>query len=418
MESISACRVCGSRRLQNFFELGKQPLANSLLRDPFEKEVLYPLSLSWCHECNLVQLNQTVDPRELFSNYIWTTGTSRAANDFAKTFFQEFIKRSGEEKGEYVLEVASNDGTFLVPFMETGHKVLGIDPAQNLVDMANANGVPTRLGFFGTESAEEILKKYGPARMVLARNVLPHVANTLDFVEGLARCLDAEGMLAIEVHYAKVILEELHYDSIYHEHLCYFTLQSLERLLNRYGLFIFDLVESPISGGSLIVYTKKHRAEERPSVEQYREREIRGATNELKSWEDFARRSSTHKDQLATMLQTIAARGGQIVGWGASARSSTLLNFCGIDARTVSCIADRNPLKQKLFTAGTRIPIENPDSVMSRNPTSVFLLAWNFADEIMENLETEYHYRGSYLIPLPRTPRIQNNRAPLMSARI
>ncbi len=339
MEIINSCRVCKSKNLKKFFDLDKQPPANSLLKSANEKEHFYPLSLSWCAECNLVQLNETINPGELFSEYVWVTGTSKTAREFSEVFCRELISRTKNPKEGHILEVASNDGTFLVPFIKQGYKVLGIDPAKNIADMAGAEGVPTKCAFFGKETAKQILEERGPAKMIFARNVLPHVANTRDFVEGLALCLDAESTLAIEVHYAKKILEELHYDSIYHEHLCYFTLKTLEGLLNDFGLFIFDIIESPISGGSIIVYAGKEKSEEKLIVQWYRDREEEERINEFSSWQDFAKRAFSHRDKLLDILQE-AAKEGKVVGYGASARSSTLLNFCGINSSLISMIAD------------------------------------------------------------------------------
>lgn len=406
METIKACRICGGSSIKTFFDLGSQPLANSLLKSPDEEEKFYPLSLSWCEDCCLVQLNETVDPKELFSTYVWVTGTSKTANEFADKFYKEFVGRAGGSKEKYVLEIASNDGTFLKPFLRDGWKVLGVDPAKNIADAANKEGIPTECVFFGKEAAEELLEKHGPARLVFARNVLPHVANTHDFIEGLRESLAADGVLAVECHYAKIILEGLHYDSIYHEHLCYFTLKSLESLLESHGLFVFDMTRSPISGGSIIVYAKKNKIKPSPEVMRYRVEEEKNGTNNLRSWEDFAAKSLGHKKKLLKILNEARDGGERIIGWGASARSSTMLNFCGIDSKVVSAIIDINPLKQKLFTAGTHIPIQSAEILMKTKPTLVFILAWNFADEIIETLRNKFGYRGSCIVPLPGDPKI------------
>lgn len=204
MKTITSCRVCKSKNIKGFFDLGMQPLANSLVKDLNEKERFYPLSLSWCQDCNLVQLNQTADPKELFSDYVWVTKTSKTARDYAETFYKELVSR-GAKKG-YVLEVASNDGTFLKPFIKNGYNVLGIDPAKNIAKMAENNNVPTKALFFGSDTALDLVREKGKADIIFARNVLPHVANTRDFVQGLETCLDKNGVLAIEVHYAKEIL--------------------------------------------------------------------------------------------------------------------------------------------------------------------------------------------------------------------
>lgn len=404
MENINSCRVCKSKNIVPFFDLGKQPLANSLLKSREQEEKLYPLSLSFCHDCNLVQLNQTADPQELFSEYVWVTGTSKTAKDFSEVFYKEIVSRTENPKERYVLEIASNDGTFLVPFKRDGFKVLGVDPAKNIAEMAETLGVSTKCCFFGREAAEELLKERGPAQIVFARNVLPHVANTRDFVEGLSKIIHEDGTLAIEAHYAKIILDQLHYDSIYHEHLCYFTFKTLEKLLNDFNLYIFDIKESPISGGSLVIYAKKHKIKEAPAVQIYRDKEKENKINDFVSWQDFAEKSLSHRQKLVAILNGILKEGGSIVGYGASARSSTLLNFCGIDSRFLSMVADQNPLKQKLFTAGTRIPIDSPEIVMSQNPKYVLILAWNFANEIIGNLKNNFNYQGKAIIPLPDEP--------------
>lgn len=409
VEKISACRVCGGKDLTTFFDLGDQPLANSLPGSATEKETFYPLSLGWCADCNLVQLNHTVDPKILFSHYVWVTGTSKTANDFSEKFYRELTARRGGGKEGYVLEVASNDGTFLKPFMRDGYTVLGVDPAKNIAEMANQNGIPTEALFFGNDVAKGIVAKHGKASMIFARNVLAHVANLHDFTEGIRTALADDGVVAVEAHYAKKILEGLHYDSIYHEHLCYFTLKSMERLLHDHGMEAFDVMPSPISGGAIIVYARKSKTELSERVRKYRANEQKDKTNELASWQDFAKRSFAHKEKLIETLSEIKKKllgiledkKVRVVGWGASARSSTMLNFCGIDATMLPVIIDLNPLKQGRWTAGTRIPIAQPEGVLGLRPDYVLILAWNFADEIMDMLKTKYHFKGTCIIPLP-----------------
>ncbi len=403
MKKNSSCRVCGKKTLLPFFDLGKQPLANYLLKSPKQEEKLYPLSLSFCRNCSLVQLNHTINPHELFSQYVWVTGTSKTANDFAKTFYKELVKRAGKNKNQFVLELASNDGTFLVPFIKNGFNVLGVDPAENIADIASKNGIPTECVFFGTKTGQLLIKQYGKANIIFARNVLPHVANTRDFVKGISLCLADKGIVAIEVHYAKIILEELQYDSIYHEHLCYFTIKTLGKLLNDFDLYIFDIAKSPISGGSVIVYANKNKERASKTLEEYKLREEKEKINDFKRWNEFAKKSLEHKELLATMIKK-SAKNKTIVGYGSSARSSTLLNFCGINNKIISAIADQNTLKQGLYTPGTHIRIESPENVFSKKTSSVILLAWNFRDEIVELLRKKYRYKGEVIIPFPNKP--------------
>jgi len=394
-------RICESKNIKTFFDLGRQPLANSLPKTLDEKEDFYPLSLSWCPDCNLVQLNQTISPEKLFSEYVWVTGTSKITREYAETFYERIITRFPKSDKKYVLEVASNDGTFLLPFIRNGYKVLGVDPAKNIAALANSNGVPTKCCFFGKVAAKQLLKEHSPAHIIFARNVLPHVANTRDFVEGLQMCLDDEGILAIEVHYAKEILQDLHYDSIYHEHLCYFTLKSIERLLNDFHLFVYDILKSPISGGSIVIYARKKKTKEMPVVERYRRKEGEERINDSDGWENFAKRAVLHRKKILDILGN-AKKSGVIAGYGASARSSTLLNFCKIDSSILSIIADQNPMKQGRFTAGSHIPIASPEVVMSKNPKRILILAWNFADEIIKILKNKFNYKGNIIVPLPK----------------
>lgn len=404
MTKIISCRICKSKSIKEFLDLGDQPYANSLLKHPDEKEKFYPLSLSYCLNCSLVQLNHTAAPKELFSNYLWVTATSSTARNYAKEFCNNVIARIKNSKTGYILELASNDGTFLLPFIEKGHKVLGVDPAQNIVNMAIENGIPTKCEFFSSSSAKKIKKEFGVAKVIIARNVLPHVANTHDFVKGISMCLEDDGLLILEVHYAKKIFQELHYDSIYHEHLCYFTIKSMEKLLNLYNFFIEDIETSPISGGSLVVYLRKNKVKESPVVKDYKSAEREIKLNTYKSWLNFAGRVKKHKEKLLSILNK--NKNKTIVGYGASARSSTLLNYCGIGTKQILAIADQNPLKQGLYTAGTRIQIKSPDDVMKKNPHVVVILAWNFKNEIMKILKDKYKYRGNYIVPLPNNPKV------------
>jgi hypothetical protein len=261
--------------------------------------------------------------------------------------------------------------------------------------------------FFTNQTAERIVHEDGKASIVFARNVLPHVANPRDFVEGLSHLVTDEGIVVIEVHYAKIILEELHYDSIYHEHLCYFTLKTLEKLLNLYGLFLFDLSQSPISGGSIVVYASKIKRTESKKLQNTRMKEQKERINSLSSWEQFATRARDHKERFVQLINKAASK-GIISAYGASARSSTLLNYCKISANQISVIADKNPLKQGLYTAGSHILIDTPHNALAKSPSTIIILAWNFVDEIREVLKTEFDYHGSYIIPLPNKPYTVN----------
>ena len=397
--------MCGSTELTLFFDLGDQPFANALLKNLKDPDPTYPLTLMYCAVCSLVQLTHRAEQEDLFSTYVWVTGTSKKIFEFREQFCDRLIERSADAKGGYVLEVASNDGTLLAPFKARGLKVLGIDPAKNIAEMAEKTGIPTRALFWGKDTAQAIVVERGPAQILFARNVLPHVSNQRDFVEGLSLALAPGGTLAIEVHYAGVILEELHYDSIYHEHHCYFSLKSLERLLSDFGLFAFDVETSPVSGGSIILYVKKVKGAESKALVALRTREEKDAVNELSSWQAFAERSRAHRVAFRHLLDECKSKGESVCGWGSSARASTLLNFCGITAQDIATIADKNPLKQGLFTAGSHIPILSVEEMLKEVPKTVVILAWNFKDEIIEELR-EKGFEGTVLLPFPDPPQL------------
>ncbi|MDD4952108.1 MAG: class I SAM-dependent methyltransferase [Desulfovibrionaceae bacterium] len=406
MRAIDRCRGCSGKGIEPFFDLGMQPLANALARDRAARDPVHPLSLSWCPDCGLVQLNHTADPGELFSEYVWLTASSSTAKAYAERFCDRVLDLAGDAvRGGYVLEAASNDGTFLKPFQARGLRVLGVDPAKNIADLAVADGVPTENAFFGRKSAERIVSEHGLPAVVFARNVLPHVADPHDFVEGLRLCAGERGLAIIEVHYAKAILDELHYDSIYHEHLCYFTLKSLERLLEAHGLFAFEAMISPISGGSVVLFARGVRAEKGPVLAGLESAERAEAVNDLARWREFADKSLRHRELFVGLLEQEAEAGRRVVGYGASARSSTMLNFCGLGPDRIAAVADQNRLKQGFFTPGTHIPILAPEQVMAQGPDTVVVLAWNFMDEIGDLLWDRFGFRGGIIAPLPFPPR-------------
>ena len=383
-------------------------MANALLKSSTWKEPRYPLNLVWCENCKLVQLDYTVNPKTLFSRYVWVTGTSKTAKDFSEIFYKRLINRTKRAKSGYVLEVASNDGTFLKPFINNGFEVLGIDPAKNIVDMAMRNGIPTKCAFWGEKTAKRLLNKNGPAHIIFARNVIAHVADTLDFAKGLALAIDDDGVVAIEPHYAGVIQKECQYDSIYHEHLCYFTLKPLEYLLHSVGLHVFDITESPISGGTIVVYASKKKRKISSMIKKYRNDETKHKINSFAAWEKFAETAREHRKKFLKLLENVNASKKTVVGWGASARSSTLLNFSNIGPELISQIADKNPLKHDLYTAGTHIHIDSPENIMRRQPKCVVILGWNFTREISAELKKKCNYKGDILIPLPGTPKLKN----------
>ena len=301
-----------------------------------------------------------------------------------------------------VLEIASNDGTFLKCFQQAGCEILGVDPAKNIADKATENGIPTKSEFFTSDLASSLVKSKGSYDIVFARNVIPHVKAVHSIIEGINILMSEESTGIIEFHEAGLILKELHYDSIYHEHLFYFSLKTISHLLEMHGLFVFDIIPSPISGGSWVIYFSKIKRNKTPKLAEVEAGEEETGINNINTWKEFSRKVEDHSDQLKKMLPV----GKKIMAYGASARSSTLLNYCGIDSKNLIAIIDKNPLKHNLLSPGTEIPIISYQEGLDilKTEDNLFLLAWNFEEEIIRDLKQD-GYRGEFIVPLPNDPR-------------
>jgi SAM-dependent methyltransferase len=402
--SINSCRLCNSSDLDIILDLGAQPPANSLRVDVIEQLEKVPLIICRCRQCTTVQLTETVSPEHLFRDYVWVTGTSQTAREYSYRFYDSIELRC-EKRPLFVIEVASNDGTFLQRFREKGHRVLGVDPAQNLARAAEEAGINTLDEFFSLEIAKQVVQKHGQADAVMARNVLPHVPDPNDVVAGIVHCLKVDGVGAIEFHWIEKILSELHYDSLYHEHFFYHSLHSINELLKRHQLFLFDVTESPISGGSLVAYFSRTPRHSSPALMEKMALEDERGLAKLVTWQEFARRSIEHSLQLKEMVEDELGAGRKVIGYGASARSSTLLNFSGLDSQHLSYIADQSPLKHGRYTPGTNVLVVSPERALAEYPDTILLLAWNFRDEILKEL-TKAGFHGNIIVPLPNSPQL------------
>ena len=401
MATLSHCRLCSHESPQVFLDLGDQPFANALQKAQ-NNEKRYPLALAFCENCALVQLTYSADPKELFSSYVWVTGTAAATREYAKHFARQVLSRAPEAR--FVVEAASNDGTFLREFQDAGLHVLGVDPAANIAEIARNSGVPTKTAFFGQEPAKLLVAEHGSADVVVARNVLPHVADPHDFLAGVKLMMAPDGIGVVEAHHALTIFEELHYDSIYHEHLCYFTVKTFEAMAAKCGLYAFDVFQSPISGGSLVFIVSQNPRPPSPALAEVRKIEKDSGVNDLAAWQRFAELCIEHRRNLLSILESEARQDRTVAGYGASARSSTMLNFCGIGVEHIQMIADQNPLKHGLLSPGGGIPILAPDKMVDASPETIIVLAWNFFDEIQTILRNELGFRGRIIRPLPFSP--------------
>lgn len=403
-EVSSACRISGSSNLVDILNLGEQPLANSLRENISDNEVKVPLTLAFCQESALVQIKETVNKELLFSHYVWVSGTASTTREYADKLCGQIIKIASLGKKDLIVEVASNDGTFLKPFVNAGFiNILGVDPARNIADIANGQGIRTLAKFWNKKLAEEIGREYGKAKVIMARNVIPHVSELIDVMAGIETLLADDGVGVIEFHYALEILEGLQYDSIYHEHLCYFSIASINYLLKSLGLNLFHADLSPISGGALVVYFSKKARTPSDFLAKLIQNEKDKKINTLERWKDFAQKCLKHREKSWEILSSFSNK--TIVAFGASARSATYLNFCGIGYKQIKGIVDNNTIKQGKFFPGSAIPIISFSEGLKINPDLMFILAWNFKDEIIKKCK-EAGYKGKFLIAFPNEPGI------------
>ena len=399
-ESVNKCRVCISSNIVEVLNLGEQPPANSLYKNGREKPLYVPLRLIYCEECSTVQLGEDVDPQYLFGEYLWVTGTSKTAIKYSKEFSKKVLNHfQGYDKELFVVEVAS---TFLKQFQKEGCRVLGVDPAVNIAKIATKNGIPTHTEFFTKDLAKSLLDKHLSADIIYARNVIPHVKEIHSVISGIELLLSDEGVGIIEFHNSGLLLKQLHYDYIYHEHLFYYTLTTIGTLLKIHDLNIFDVSMSPISGGSWVVYFSKNLRDKTQPLVRAQNSENEMQLNLRNSWLEFAENAKKHAKELKSLVQNQVNNYGKIVAYGASARSSTLLNYCGINSEHISMIIDKNTLKNGLITAGSNIPIVSFEDGLKFIEESevILLLAWNFKNEIIKDLRAS-GYKGAFIIPLP-----------------
>ena len=397
---INKCRSCDNKKLANIVDLGNQPLANALLKNTkeFKKENKIPLILCICQNCKLIQLTHTVNPKILFKKYLWVTGTSQKVKTYRKFFFDK-LKKYINLNNNFICEIASNDGYFL-EYVKKNNTVIGIDPAKNIAKIANSKGIKTHTDFFNLNTAKKIVKLYKKKpELVICRNVIPHIENIKSVMLGLNEIISEDGVGAIEFHNAKNIIKKNHYDYIYHEHIFYFTLTSINKVLKKFGLFGFDFFKSPISGGSFVILFKKKRIKETSKFKKMINSETKDKLNSITNWKKLNQICIKHKKNLNKIIKGLS-NNNKIAAYGASARSSTLINFLDQNNQIIKKIFDLNPLKKGLYTPGTFIKIENPIIRNIKKFDVIFLLAWNFKEEIINFLK-KIKFKGNIIIPLP-----------------
>jgi hypothetical protein len=380
-------------------------LANSFLRSPaeFEGEPRFPLDVYFCSGCFLVQLADVIDPEILFRNYLYVTGTSSTVAEHNVRYAQAVHDHLALVASDQITEVASNDGSLLKCFRALGVRTLGVEPATNIAAQAAADGIETLNVFFNEDTAKQILAEHGYSKAVIGNNVLAHVDDTRGFLNGARQLLAAGGRVIVEVPYLGTFLDKLEYDTVYHEHLCYFSVAALARLCVSAGLSIERVDDLPIHGGTIRVYAacRAELADHSPAVLDRIAAENAAGLMSKERYYAMAGSVVTQREQLRKVLAELLAQGKTVVGYGAPAKGNTLLNYCGLDASWLAYIVDKSPLKLGLYTPGSHIPVLPVNTLLEKQPDYVLILAWNFAEEIMQQ-QAEYKLRGgAFILPIP-----------------
>ena len=397
----TTCRICLSSNLHPILSLGKTPLANSLLRDAGQKEEnRFPLDLVFCSDCSLVQITETVNPEILFSDYVYFSSFADTTLKSAEKLVKRLIKERNLSESSLAAEIASNDGYLLQFYLKDGVRVLGIEPAQNIATVARKKGIDTVAEFFGLELAQKLDSSGKKADVLHANNVLAHVAELNGVVEGMSVFLKDTGLIVIEAPYLKPMLEHTEFDTIYHEHLCYFSLTALDKLFRSHKLYINDVEQLTIHGGSLRLFIEK---KDQPSdtVKKMLEEETKAGVKTAAHYEQFSTKVQKLKSDLLALLKDLKAQGKTIAVYGASAKGSTLMNYFGIDKELVDFVVDRSTIKQGLYTPGNHLAILPPEKLLEKKPDYVVLLTWNFVDEILEQQQAYRDIGGKFIVPIP-----------------
>ncbi|MBB5786211.1 class I SAM-dependent methyltransferase [Jiangella mangrovi] len=398
------CRSCGSTDLRPFLSLGKTPLADALVTaDRLDRtDPTFPLDVAFCPGCTLVQILEEVPPQQLFvDNYLYFSSFSDHLLRHSREHVEGLVRNRGLNESNFVVELASNDGYLLRNFLPHGVKVLGVDPAPDQANAAREAGVPTIEEFFGVESARRIRAEHGPADVIIANNVMAHVPALNDFVGGMAELLADDGLITVENPWVKDLVDHGEFDTVYHEHLCYYSCTSVDALVRRHGMFLNHVEYFPdLHGGTLRWHIGK-REQVSPDARRMLDAELAAGLTTFGYYADFANRVESIRSGLRSLLEDLKGSGATIAAYGAAAKGSTMINYVGLGTELIDFVVDRNTWKQGKYMPGVHVPIRPVEALLDEQPDYVLVLAWNFLAEILEQ-QQEYRQRGGRFIrPVP-----------------
>lgn len=402
------CRFCDAPIEQTFIDLGTSPIANSYVKpENFMKmEPFFALHAFVCGECFLVQLPNMESREHIFNEeYAYFSSYSASVLSHSKAYVEMMIDRFGFDGNSQVIEVASNDGYLLQYFRDRGVKVLGIEPSGSVAEAAEKAGIPSRVRFFGVETAKTLKAEGFTADLMLGNNVMAHVPDLNDFIGGFPILVGPRGIVTIEFPHLLRTIEDLYYDQVYHEHYSYLSFIAVEKIFAAHGMTLFDVEEIAPQGGSLRIFACHTGDETHPMTERVaamREREIAAGLASPEGYRSFAERVQETKRDLLRFLMEAKESGKTVVGYGAPAKATTLLNYCGVKADMVDYTVDISPYKHGNLLPGTRIPIHPPEKILETKPDYVLIFAWNIKDEIMRNMAGVRDWGGKFVVPLPR----------------
>jgi SAM-dependent methyltransferase len=404
--AVIVCRFCGEKLEHTFADLGTSPLANSYRKpDQLDRmEPFFPLHVRVCSKCFLVQLPQLATREEIFDDYAYFSSYSDSWLEHCRKYTEMMIDGFNLGNTSRVVELASNDGYLRQYFRERQVPVLGVEPAANVAEVARKRGINTKVAFFGEKTARQLAEEDWSSDLIVANNVLAHVPDINDFVEGIRILLKPTGVATIEFPHVMKLMMENQFDTIYHEHFSYLSFTVVERIFAKHGLKLFDVQEMSTHGGSLRIFAAHEDDASKPSseaVQELRRREETAGFLTLAPYLAFNERVIETKRKLLTFLIEAKERGKHIVGYGAPAKGNTLLNYCGIRTDFLDYTVDKSPAKQGHLLPGVRIPVHSPDMISKTKPDFVLILPWNIKEEVMHQMDYVRQWGGQFVVPIP-----------------